>query len=172
MTSIAFTTSITKLPTTNKLPFILGRQPTLSLLPIFHGAGRRYGTMATYDEAAEAAKHGRDAAKKGVDAAKRGGQQVKKEATAAADNAGQKMGDMAGKVSSTAQDAAGKVKQTAQDAAGKVKQTAEDAWGSVKDATNKIKDTVVGKAEASADSAKDTIREGAAKVDRTINSKN
>ncbi|KAL0390857.1 UNVERIFIED_CONTAM: hypothetical protein Scaly_0442800 [Sesamum calycinum] len=107
------------------------------------GAGRRYGTMATYDEAAEAAKHGHDAAKKGVDAAKRGGQQVKKEATAAADNAGQKMGDMAGKVSSTAQDAAGKVKQTAQDAAGKVKQTAEDAWGSVKDATSKIKDTVV-----------------------------
>ncbi|KAK4408198.1 hypothetical protein Sango_0400800 [Sesamum angolense] len=167
MASTAFTTSIAKLPTTNKLPFVLGRQPTLSLPPIIRGAGRRYGTMATYDEAAEAAK----AAKKGVDAAKRGGQQVKKEATAAADNAGQKMGDMAGKVSSTAQDAAGKVKQTAQDAAGKVKQTAEDAWGSVKDATNKIKDTVVGKAEASADSAKDTIREGAAKVDRTINSK-
>lgn len=74
-------------------------------------------------------------------------------------------------MSETAQDAACKAKQTAQDAAGKVKQTAEDAWDSVKDTTQKIKDTVVGKAEASTECAKDAIREGAAKVDRAINSK-
>lgn len=71
----------------------------------------------------------------------------------------------------TAQDAANKMKQAAQDAAGKVQQSAEGAWGTVKDTTQKMKETVVGKADASADSAKAAVRDGAAKVDRAFNSK-
>ncbi|KAL6563787.1 hypothetical protein OROGR_002746 [Orobanche gracilis] len=159
MASMAFASSFIKLQATNRLPFILSKPCSsrvffpASNTPNFHG-NKRYGTMA-YDDAAN---QGRDAARKGVDAAKKGGQQVQKEAVAAVDNAGEKIDDMAGKASGTAQDAAGKAKQTAADAAGKVKQTAQDAWGTVKDTAQNIKETVVGKAEFTAESAKDACR--------------
>ncbi|KAI3449860.1 hypothetical protein Pfo_006525 [Paulownia fortunei] len=163
MASMALTTTLSKLQATR---IFLGTSPRpfqvkFSWNLACFQASRRYCAMATYDETAEAAKQGRHAANKGADAAKKGGQQVKNEAAPAADNAAQKTKDMAGKVSDAAQEAAGKVKQTAQ-----------DAWGSVKDTTGKIKDTVVGKAEATADCATDTIREEAAKVERSFNSKN
>lgn len=50
---------------------------------------------------------------------------------------------------------AGKAKDAAQSmSGGKAQKNAEEAWGSVKNTTQKIKDTVVGKAEESKESVK------------------
>ncbi|OWM86117.1 uncharacterized protein At4g13230 [Punica granatum] len=57
---------------------------------------------------------------------------------------------------------------TAQNVTEKAKQTAESAWDTAKDTAQKAKDTVVGKAKDTSDS----IRENAAKVERSMNTKN
>lgn len=75
------------------------------------------------------------------------------------------------KVSETTVEGTKTLKKVAQDAAGKVQQVTEGTWESVKDTSEKIKNTVVDKAEASADCAKGAIKDRAAKIDRTINPK-
>ncbi|KAK1353018.1 Late embryogenesis abundant protein (LEA) family protein [Heracleum sosnowskyi] len=85
---------------------------------------------STYDKAAGAAKQGANEAAKV-------GQQAKDKASAAA-------GEVAGKTKDAAKSMSG----------GKAQKNAEEAWSSVKNTTQKIKDTVVGKAEEGKESVK------------------
>ncbi|KAL7582763.1 uncharacterized protein At4g13230 [Lactuca sativa] len=93
-----------------------------------------------------------DTAKRAIDELKNAGSQIK-----------EKTASHAGYVANQSKAAAGATENITE----KAKQSAQEAWSATKDAAQKVQDTVVGKAEASADVVKDHIE--AAK--RTINTK-
>ncbi|THF95911.1 hypothetical protein TEA_024419 [Camellia sinensis var. sinensis] len=113
----------------------------------------RVSTQA-YDKAA-------DAAKQGANEAMNAGQDVKNKVASIAE-------DMTEKTKETA----GTVAETAQDLTEKAKQRAGDAWDAVKDTTQKIKETVVGNGKAAAQETKQSVKQNAETVERSMNMKN
>ncbi|CAL5353542.1 unnamed protein product [Camellia sinensis] len=138
-----------------KVDFLMQQisQRKLRQMPASFRQEARVSTQA-YDKAADAAKQGANEAM----------------------NAGQ---DVKNKVASTAEDMTEKTKETAgtvaektQDLAEKAKQRAGDAWDAVKDTTQKIKETVVGNGKAAAQETKQSVKQNAETVERSMNMKN
>ncbi|KAF6135743.1 hypothetical protein GIB67_028599 [Kingdonia uniflora] len=96
-----------------------------------------------YDKAGHAIKQGKNEINKTAE-------NVKEKACSTAGDAKEKASSTAEQLTEKAMDMANKVSETAQDVTEKAKQSVQESWGSAKDTTQKIKDTVVGKAEETA----------------------
>ncbi|CAL5427265.1 unnamed protein product [Camellia sinensis] len=159
MTSMGFTSILTK---SNHAGAMALRNPWSSRIFVsvaprpLQASFRQEARVSTqaYDKAA-------DAAKQGANEAMNAGQDVKNKVASTAE-------DMTEKTKETA----GTVVETAQDLTEKAKQRAGDAWDAVKDTTQKIKETVVGNGKAAAQETKQSVKQNAETVERSMNMKN